>query len=281
MSACAVHQPDLAPRRKNVSVNGVAIPHAVIAREAQNYRAENPAQAFAAAARALVVRELLLQEARRLALAAAPASDADGRSEAEEEALIRALVESRIPQDKPDEENCRRYYQNNLRRFRSSDLFEAAHILIAAAPDDDASLAAARKAAAELIALLQRDPQGFASAARVYSACTSRENGGALGQFSRGQCAPEFEEALDRLAPGEISPEPARTIHGLHVLRLDRKIEGATLPFALVRDRIAEHLADTRRRHFIAGYIAQLGAAAMIEGIVFAPDDAADSRRGS
>ncbi len=278
MSACAVHQPDLALRRRAISVNGVAIPHALIAREAQNHRAENPAQAFAAAARALVVRELLLQEARRLALAAEPADDADGRRETDEEALIGALIESQIPRDRPDEQSCLRYYENNIARFRSRDLFEAAHILIAAVPDDEASVASARKAASELIALLQQDPSGFAAAARVYSACSSRENGGALGQFSRGQCAPEFEEALGVLAPGEISPEPAQTSHGLHVLRLDRKIDGATLPFDMVKERIAGHLAETRRRHVIAGYIAQLGQKAQIEGIVFAPDDDANRR---
>jgi peptidyl-prolyl cis-trans isomerase C len=274
MSACAVHAPEL-PVRKKVSVNGVAIAHAQIAREAQNHRAESPAGAFAQAARALAIRELLLQEARRLDLAPEPASDDEGRRETEEEALIRALIESQTPQDEPDEESCRRFYDKNLARFRSADLFEAAHILIAAAPTDAKAVAAAQEAAARLIDLLQSDPSGFAHAARVYSACTSRDQGGALGQFARGQCAPEFEEALDKLAPGEISAEPAQTVHGLHVLRLDRKIEGATLPFDFVRPRIAEYLGETRGRHAIAGYIAHLAQQAKIEGVAMAPTGSA------
>jgi peptidyl-prolyl cis-trans isomerase C len=261
--------------RKNVSVNGVAIAHAQIAQEAQNHRAESPAGAFAQAARALAIRELLLQEARRLGLTPEPASDDEGRRETDEEALIRALIDSQTPQDEPDEESCRRFYDKNIARFRSADLFEAAHVLIAAAPTDAAAVAAAREAATKLIDLLQNDPSGFAHAARVYSACTSRDQGGALGQFARGQCAPEFEEALDKLAPGEISAAPAQTVHGLHVLRLDRKIEGATLPFDFVRLRIAEYLGETRGRHAIAGYIAHLTQQAKIEGVAMAPTGSA------
>ncbi len=276
MTPCSAHAPEL-PARKKVSVNGVTIPHTQIAREAQNFRAESPARAFASAAQALAVRELLLQEARRLGLALEPASDSEGRRETDEEALIRALVERLTPQDLPDEESCRRFYDNNLRKFRSADLFEAAHILVAVEPES-APEDAAREAAKRLADLVRRDPSRFADTARFASACPSRENGGALGQFARGQCAPEFEAALDKLAPGEISAEPAQTTHGFHVLRLDRKIDGATLPFSMVRERIADYLAETRARHAIAGAIAQLAQQAKIEGVVLATEETTRTR---
>ena len=70
-----------------------------------------PPDAFAQAARALAIRELLLQEARRLGLKPEPASDGEGRRETDEEALIRAVIESQTPQDEPDEESCRRFYE--------------------------------------------------------------------------------------------------------------------------------------------------------------------------
>ena len=104
-------------------------------------RRSRPGQA---AARALVVRELLLQEARRLGVAAEPLADDDGRRETDEEALIRALVEREVRVPDPDEARCRRYYEQNLRRFRSPDIYEAAHILFAAAPGDGDARAAAR-----------------------------------------------------------------------------------------------------------------------------------------
>jgi peptidyl-prolyl cis-trans isomerase C len=275
MSACSIHAPDSVPARKQVSVNGVVLPHETIAAEAQHHSAPSPAQAFAAAARALAIRELLLQEAGRLGLAPEPEQDAEGRRETDEDALIRALIARATPQDAPDEEFCRRYYDNNQPRFRSADIYEAAHILIAVSPDGEASELEAARA---LIATLKRDPSGFADAARACSACPSRESGGNLGQITRGQMVPEFERALFAMAPGEISDEPLRTRFGFHILRLDRMIEGAMLPFEAVKARIAAFLSDTRERQAIAGYIAHLARQADISGVTLGGDRAA---RGS
>ena len=62
-----------------VTVNGVAIPRKAIAGEVQNFPAANPGEGWRAATRALVIRELLLQEARRLEIPVAQQTDADGR----------------------------------------------------------------------------------------------------------------------------------------------------------------------------------------------------------
>jgi len=272
MSACAVQSPESLPARKQVSVNGVVLPQDIIAVEAQNHAAASPGAAFAEAARALAIRELLLQEARRLGLTPEPETDAEGRRETDEDALIRALVAQATPEDAPDEESCRRYYDNNLRRFRSADIVEAAHILIAADPNhEEAALQAAR----DLVAALRQDPSGFASAARACSACPSRESGGNLGQITRGQMVPEFERALFAMTPGELSDKPVRTRYGFHVLRLDRKIEGAVLPFEIVRARIAGFLSETRERQAVAGYIAHLAQLADIRGIALGRPSAA------
>ncbi len=268
MSACSVKSPDAFPARTEISVNGEVLPYAVIAAEAQNHAAASPAEAFAAAARALVVRQLLLREAKNRGLAPAPEEDSAGRRETEEDALIRALVAHEIPQDEPDDESCRRYFDNNRRRFRSADIYQAAHILIAATPETEA---AAFDAAREIIARLRQDPSGFADAARACSACPSRENGGNLGQITRGQMIPEFESALFAMAPGEISDQPLRTRYGFHIVRLDRKIEGREPPFEMARARIASFLSQTRERQAIAGFIAHLAQQADIRGISLSP----------
>jgi peptidyl-prolyl cis-trans isomerase C len=93
-----------------VVVNGVEIPEAAIAQEAQHHPASSAEEARAAAARALAIRELLLQQARRLGLAAEPLRDDEGREEAAEEALIRAILESQVEPTEPTDEECGRVY---------------------------------------------------------------------------------------------------------------------------------------------------------------------------
>lgn len=256
----------LAPR-PSVSVNGVVIAHSAIAQEAQNHPAEQPQAAWQQAARALAVRELLVQEARRLDLVAQPVEDEEGRRETDEEALIRALLDREIVVPQADQASCRRYYEKNRNRFRSPDVFEAAHILFSADRRDEAAFAAAREAAREALELLDAHPERFADLARELSACSSSGNGGHLGQFTRADVTPDFAAALDRLEPGEIAATPIETQYGVHIIRLDRRIEGKTLPFEIVRDRIAAFLAEAVWRRAAAQYICLLAGRATITGV--------------
>jgi len=70
---------NIVPRRKT------------IAAEVQNFPADNPGEGWRGATRALVIRELLLQEARRLEVPLEPQTDKDGRVETSDDALVRAL----------------------------------------------------------------------------------------------------------------------------------------------------------------------------------------------
>ena len=253
--------------RKVVSVNGVVVRHDEISREAQNHPAPTPVAAWTAAARALAVRELLLQEARRIVMDAQPLTDGEGRTETAEEASIRSLVEREISTPIPDETACKRYYTHNLKRFRSADLYEAAHILIAARPGDRAAYAAARTEAEAVTAALLDAPERFAELASAHSACLSKAVGGNLGQLSPGDTAPEFDAALRAMAPGEITTEPVASRFGHHIIRLDRKIEGRQLSFEVVRERIADYLVDRTRHTAIAQFVARLTARAEITGV--------------
>lgn len=250
-----------------VSVNGVEIPRRRIAAEMQHHPARSPAAAWIAAARALIVRELLLQEANRLRLIPQPISDENGRRETDEEALIRQLLEQEVRVPHPDPDSCRRYYEQNRRRFRSPDLYEAAHILIAADRRDERKFAVARGRAQQICLQLEQNPNSFAALAQIHSDCPSASQGGNLGQLTRGQTTPEFERALTTLRPGEISREPLETRYGFHIIRLDQRIEGRELPFEQVASRIADYLAARVWQHAHAQYVARLAARATVIGI--------------
>ena len=270
---CSLHQTKL-PAGHGVRVNGVAIPRDLIAREVQHHPARTPADAWKAAARALAVRELLLQETRRLDVAAEPIADGEGRRETGEEAAIRALIDREVQTPQADAASCRRYYAQNRQRFRSPDIYEAAHILFAADKADAEAYAQARAAALSALAVLRAHPEQFAALAQAHSARASAAQGGNLGQITAGQTTPEFERALFALEPGAIGAVPVATRYGFHIVRLDRKHLGRDLPFELVAGRIAAYLEESVRRRALAQYVARLASAADVEGIDLASAEA-------
>ena len=253
--------------RVPVMVNGVTIPHDLISREAQNHPAPTPIGTWTAAARALAVRELLLQEARRLDLRPAPVADTEGRRETDEEALIRSLIDAQVATPSPDAGSCRRYYERNRARFRSADIYEASHILIAARREQPEAFMAARERATALLSRLLQIPALFGKLAVAYSDCPSAASGGNLGQLTAGATTPEFEKALLALKPGETSAAPVETRYGFHIIRLERHIRGRDLLFEAVRERIGEYLIERSRRMAIAQYVAGLASRARVSGV--------------
>jgi len=89
-----------------IIVNGEVIDAAKIATESQNHYAPKgkPGLAWRKAAQALVIRTLLLQEARNRKLEAEPADLGNKRFETTEEALIRSLLDTEVTVDTPSEE---------------------------------------------------------------------------------------------------------------------------------------------------------------------------------
>lgn len=257
------------PKPKTISVNGVVVTREAIAREVQNHPADKPILAWQAAARALVVRELLLQESARLCIDAVPLSDPDGRIETADEAAMRTLVEREVVTPEPDEAACRRFYEQNRQRFRMGDLYEAAHILVAAPRGDVPARTAARATADSLLAAIKLDRAEFADLASSHSECTtSASDGGRLGQISRGQTVPEFETALERMHPGEVAIVETR--YGFHLVRLDHRAEGQILPFEIACERIADYLTSSVEHRALAQYISILAGRAEITGISLA-----------
>jgi len=260
----------MAPRPP-VKLNGVVLPPHMIAAEAQHHPAKNPAAAFQAAARALIIRTLLLEEANRRDIVAEPQFAAPGKRELDDEARIRALVDASVPVAEPDEAICRTFYDTHTERFRSPDLFEASHILFAAHPHDVPAYAQAIARAEEVIVILSRSPNKFEAIARERSECDSRASGGRLGQIARGETVPEFESVLYALEEGQIAPAPVKSRFGAHVLRLDARALGETLPFEYVQESIATLVAEQAWCRNVAHFVDFLVSRAQIEGVDMTP----------
>jgi len=263
------------PTFSEVRVNGVDIDPEAIAQEIQHHPAPDADTAWTEATRALVVRELLLQEARRLGLDPEPEADEAGRMESDEDGVIAALLDAEVVPQDPDEAECLRYYEANCARFRTPDLFEASHILIEPDSGDADSWSAAGVTARNIAREVGDNAAAFAVAARELSGCPSAQQDGSLGQVRRGDLVPEVQDAIEALAPGETCRRPIRSRFGWHVIRLARRIEGQTLPFEAVREKIVDMMAARRWTMDAARYVARLAEGAEIEGVAIEPVDMA------
>ncbi|AQZ96257.1 peptidylprolyl isomerase [Halopseudomonas phragmitis] len=250
-----------------VRVNGIELDPEAIAREMQYHPAENREDAIYLAAQALVIRELLDQRAAELGVEVRPAA-----GETAEEALIRGLLECEVQVPEADEASLQRFYQANQARYCSAPLVAASHILLAVPAEDAVGRSQQREVALQLISQLQEAPERFAELTKRHSDCPSKEQGGALGQISQGQTVPEFERQLLRLPEG-LSAQPLESRYGLHIVRVDQRIDGRQLPYEHVRDSIARELGERVWRKAVVQYLETLMAEAEIEGIVLRAAD--------
>ncbi|AQQ69387.1 hypothetical protein Mag101_04940 [Microbulbifer agarilyticus] len=248
-----------------VTVNGVSIGEDVISREMQHHRAESAEDAWQAAARALVIKTLLLQEA----------NDRNIAAQTDDDTRVRTLLEQVLTPEKVREEECRRYYDTQTHRFRTPDLFEAAHILIEPNEQSESAWQEAEQSARSLIEQLGDDAQAFSEAAEQYSGCPTAHQGGSLGQIRRGELEPALHDVLETLAEGTLNRKPVRSRFGWHLIRLHRKIDGRTLPFDMAREKILDMLEARAWVNSASHYIAGLAQRADIEGVEI--DSAADA----
>ncbi len=262
----------LKPLMPDVSVNGVAISAADIAAEAQNHNAPKgkPGWAWKSGARALVIRELLLQDARKRDLQPAPKELEPGKVETEDESLIRLLLELLVKPDTPAEAEIAKVYADHPDMFRAPTLYEPSHILFAADPSDSEARQAAYKKAEAALTTLTSQPNAFGTLAREISDCPSKENGGQLGQLVSGDTVPEFERAMDAMAEGTLCPAPVPSRYGIHILRLDAKAVGDVLPFDRVQAQITEMVEKANWAKAANAVVADLVEKASISGIEMA-----------
>jgi peptidyl-prolyl cis-trans isomerase C len=123
---------------------------------------------------------------------------------------------------------------------------KASHILVK-------DLDKAKEIAAKLTA---GDDKAFAEAAKANSVDPgSKDDGGSLGFFGRGQMVPQFEEAAFKLKKGEISA-PVQTQFGWHIIKIDdrRAKPAPKIPeFAEVKERIMASLMHKKAQEALDG----------------------------
>ena len=243
-----------------VSVNGLKITIEQINEEVQYHPSDSLLDAKYQAMRALVIRELLIQEAVKQGLC-----DRDGAM-SNAENIIDDLLAQEISVPEADVDTCRHYYESNKKRFYTAPLFQVSHIFFPALPGDDEERAEARMKAEDVLRQIQEKPSLFEKMAKKHSACSSAKEGGHLGQLTKGQTVPAFEASLQKMQAGDLSTEPVESEVGFHIIKVHEREDGRLLPFENVKDWIADFLKQQSWQRAVSQYIQILAGDAKISG---------------
>ena len=100
--------------------------------------------------------------------------------------------------------------------------------------------------------------KSFEDCAKEYSSCPSKEQGGNLGDFGRGQMVPEFDKAVFEMEVGTVTDVPVKTQFGYHLIKLNSKSEGGVTPLAEVKEAVRSMLVSEKQKKAYQSKINQL-----------------------
>lgn len=111
------------------------------------------------------------------------------------------------------------FYQKNQDQFKQPESVHARHILVAKTPGDTDKVTAAKRTKAEELQKRLVAGADFADLAAKSSDCPSKQNGGDLGFFARGQMVKPFEDAAFSQQKNAIGPI-VETDFGFHIIQV-------------------------------------------------------------
>jgi peptidyl-prolyl cis-trans isomerase C len=156
------------------------------------------------------------------------------------------------------------FYEKNKEKFMKPESVHARHILVAKVPEDTDKTKADKKAKAEDLQKKLLAGADFADLAAKNSDCPSKQNGGDLGTFARGQMVKPFEDAAFSQQKNAIGPV-VETDFGFHIIQVLEhqtaqvlKLDGET------KKRIAAFLERQKQQGAFDGMVKRLRAGANI-----------------
>jgi peptidyl-prolyl cis-trans isomerase D len=153
-----------------------------------------------------------------------------------------------MSQVKVDEDENKTYYEDNVDKFKEEKQVKARHILFTLPANATAEVEKTVKERAEKVLEKARTGEDFTKLAKEYSEDTStKDNGGDLGYFQKGQMVDEFETAAFSLAKGGIS-NLVKTTYGYHIIKVEDIRDARTKDFNEVHDQIAAMLATNKAK---------------------------------
>ena len=175
--------------------------------------------------------------------------------------IMGVKIHSRV---KVEDEDIKNYYAQNINVAMADKRVKVRHILLLLPPD--AGKEEEEKTYAIMKSIRERILAGeeFGILAKEYSADPSREYGGELPEFGKGEFIPEFERAAMALKEGELS-DIVRTEFGFHLIQGLKVQRPEVLPLKEVYDKIKNLLFREKLEEELKVYLAELRREAQIE----------------
>jgi len=169
--------------------------------------------------------------------------------------LVLASMEGKT---QPTEKEIASFYQKNKDKFKMPESVHVRHILVAKAAGDDEKIKAEKKAKAEDLRKQVIEGADFAEVARKSSDCPSKQAGGDLGTFTRGQMVKPFEDAAFSQKKNEIGPV-VETDFGYHIIQVLEKNNSKTMAMDNgIKEQITAFLAQQKQQQAFESLIKKL-----------------------
>lgn len=174
------------------------------------------------------------------------------------------LVKSSMgKQGKPTDKEIAAFYEKNRKTFTIPESVRARHILISKTTGDDEKTKAEKRAKAEDVRKQLLAGGNFMELAKKYSDCPSKDHGGDLGEFPRGQMVKPFDEAAFSQKVNEIGPV-VETDFGYHVVQVLEHNAVRPMPLEKVKDRVSLYLEHQKKQQALVSLVKKLREKAKI-----------------
>ncbi|MDY0384623.1 MAG: peptidylprolyl isomerase [Geobacter sp.] len=209
----------------------------------------------------LVMRELILQQAAKEGLDKGKEID-EKLAELKKRIVVDTYLKKKVETDaKISDEELKKFYEQNLDKFKSGEQVKASHILVKSEQE-----------AKDILAQL-KGGTAFEELAKAKSVDTSASKGGDLGWFGKGNMVPAFEKAAFALKEGQLSGI-IKSEFGFHIIKLTGKRAAGTRSFDEVKEQITAALMPSKQQQIFMQLKEDLKKGAKIELKEAAPADA-------
>jgi len=222
----------------------------------------------------LTADEELLAQQMEAAAQMMPDVDSERLQELlENDLLAQQVIEQEVVANlSVSDEDAQGFYDENLEQFMEPEQVEASHILItveteASQEDKDA----AQMKIEEILAKVNAG-EDFAELAKEFSDCPSKEQGGNLGFFTRGQMVKPFEDTAFALNEGEVSGI-VETQFGYHIIKVTGKKLENQVAFEDAKEQIKESLLGQKTNTEVNAWLTELRANATVEMLTQATEE--------